>query len=45
MSRRMLSGRIPNKRPVGRPRFTYGKKMTLKTFGFNEDNIGITWHI
>ena len=42
----MLSCWIPNKRPVGRPRFTYGetKKNALHNFTFNVDKIGITWH-
>jgi hypothetical protein len=46
LPRRMLSCWIPNRRPVGRPRFTYGEtiKKALQKFGFNADKIGITWH-
>jgi len=46
LPRRMLSYWKPNKRPVGRPRFTYEEtiKKALKKFGFNADKIGITWH-
>jgi hypothetical protein len=47
LPRHMLSCWVPNKRPDGRPRFTYVEivNKTLKSFGFDKDKLyGITWH-
>jgi hypothetical protein len=45
LPRRMLSCWIPSKRPVGRPRFTYGEtvRKALQQFGFTDENyLGFT---
>jgi len=50
LPRRMLSCWVPNKRPIGRPGFTYGKTIMAKQFmaklcGFDKGKLyGITWH-
>jgi hypothetical protein len=47
LPRRMLSCWITSKRPIGRPRFTYGDtvKKALQQFGFNEGSLGITLNV
>ena len=44
--RQMLSSWVGNKRPVGRPRLTYGAtvKKALKRFHLTEDKTGFPWH-
>ena len=44
--RQMLSSWVRNKRPVGRPRLTYGAtvKKALKRFHLTEDKTGFPWH-
>ena len=46
LPRRMLSSWVRNKRPVGRPRLTYGAtvKKALKRFNLTEDRTGFPWH-
>ena len=46
LPRRMLSSWVRNKRPVGRPRLTYGAtvKKDLKRFNLTEDRTGFPWH-
>ena len=45
LPRRMLSCWVPHKRPVGRPRFTYGETVNkaLRKFGFDKSFHGIIW--
>lgn len=45
LPRRMLTCWVPHKRPIGRPRFTYGEtiKKALKKFGL-DGYIDIPWH-
>ena len=47
LPRRMLSCWVPRKRPVGRPRFTYGETLNkaLWKFGFDKNFYGITWQV
>ena len=45
LPRRMLSCWIPHRRPVGRPRLTYGATMkkALRAFGLDEKQTGVPW--